>query len=116
MRIKNRIQIALARGVLSILVLIHVILPFTAVNPHPQLRIKIGSLVLAALFFGIALYSISRPLQALISGFTLLLAVYVVSALTGASPITEGLQVKIAFVLLLSLGIMAAYTDEHAIR
>lgn len=113
MKIQWQPQIILARGVLSILVLIHMILPFTPINQHPELRIKIGSIVLGVLFLILALRSLTKPHSSLIFGFVLLIAVYFVSAMTGASPVNEGLGVKIVFAALLGLGIISTYKQKN---
>jgi len=89
------------------------ILPFTPVNQHPELSIKIGSVVLGVLFLILALRSLTKPHSSLIFGFVLLIAVYFVSAMTGASPVNERLGVKIVFAVLLGLGIISAYKQKN---
>lgn len=106
-------NIYLARGVLFLLVFIHWILPFTPANRHSSSRITIASLILGALFLGIGIKSISYPSRYFTIGLVLLLTVYVISALSGASPIAEGLIVKILFALFLILGIIAAKKQSY---
>lgn len=101
----RKAPVFLARGVLFLLVLIHLILPFTAVNPHPEIRIKIASIILAVLFLTVGIRSLRKPNSSFKSGLALLLIVYSLSAVTGASPLGEGLIVKIVFACLLVAGI-----------
>ena len=108
-----RILAFLAKGVLFVLVLIHFILPFTPANPHPELRIKIASLVLGSLFLTLGIRSLTRPRSNLIAGLVLLLIVYAVSAVSGASPITEGWPIKIMFACLLAAGIVSVHNQTN---
>ena len=89
------------RMVLAGLVLIHLTLPFTPLNPHPQLRIRVASLILALLFGLLTWRSRSAPRAAFAIGVVLLMGVYAVSASTGASPLTEGWLVKLVFAAVL---------------
>lgn len=103
----------LARGVLFLLVLIHWILPFTPANQHSELRVVVASIFLGAAFLWIGIKSISQPGRYFAIGLILLLAVYAISALSGASPIDEGLVVKVIFVLFLILGLFSVkMTDD----
>ena len=101
----RKTPVFLARGVLYLLVTIHLILPFTPVNPHPELRIKIAGIILAALFLTLGIRSLRKSNSSFKSGLALLLIVYLVSAATGASSLGEGLIVKIVFASLLGAGI-----------
>lgn len=109
----QKIAINLARGVLFLLVFIHFILPFTPANPHPELQIKIGSLILGTFFLALGVWSLKSPFSGLGIGLLLLLLVYFVSSTTGASPITEGLPVKVVFVVILFAGIMITYKRKN---
>ncbi|WDE01505.1 hypothetical protein [Thalassomonas actiniarum] len=91
----------MAQVVLYLLVVIHWLLPFTPVNQHPEPHIKIAALGIGAIFLMFAQLSYSRPRQSFAGGLIFLLILYIVSAVTGASPITEGLVVKLLFAALL---------------
>ena len=106
MGLRTSVGVIYARTVLLALVAIHFVLPFTPVNPHPELRIKVASLILGALFLLLGHASFRRPFFAFAVALTLLLVVYMVSALSGASPITEGLPVKIIFAAGLAFGLI----------
>jgi hypothetical protein len=97
----------LARGVLFLLVFIHWILPFSPANQHSELRIIVASIILGAVFLVIGIKSISRPGRYFTLGLILLLFVYALSALSEASPIAEGIVVKLLFVLFLIFGIVS---------
>lgn len=102
-------SIRLGRVVLFLLVFIHLVLPFTSINRHPELQILVGSLVLGILFLALAIQSFSKPYPFLAYGLALLLFVYVLSAATGASPPEEGFVVKTVFAVLLAAGAISAY-------
>ena len=104
----------LARGVLFLLVFIHWILPFTPVNQNPETRIMIASIILGASFLWIGIKSVARPGRYFAIGLILLLAVYAISDLSGASPLAEGIVVKVLFVLFLILGIVSARLSDNA--
>ena len=104
----NQVFVKLARGVLFLLVFIHWVLPFTPVNQHPEITIKIGSLVLGAAFLFLAIRSIASPRLYFLLGLALLVAVYIVSATTGASPLREGLVVKVVFAAALVIGVISS--------
>jgi len=108
-----RIGRYLARGVLFLLVFIHWILPFTPVNQNPEARIVVASIILGASFLFIGIKSVARPGRYFAIGLILLLAVYVISDLSGASPLAEGIVVKVLFVLFLILGIISARLSEN---
>jgi|GEM_PF-3194064 len=94
----------LPRIVLFALVAIHFILPFTPVNPHPETRVVVASLILGSLFFGLALYSYKNSIVASRISLGFLLFVYFLSAMTGKSPVSEGFIVKLLFALGLLYG------------
>jgi hypothetical protein len=81
----SKILVLMGRGVLFLLVAIHFVLPFTPVNQHPELQIKIGSLILGSIFLWLGARSLSQPLVCFVAAFVLLIAVYIVSSVTGAS-------------------------------
>ena len=87
----------IGRTVLLVLVGIHWILPFTPANRHEAVRIIVGSLVLGAAFVALFVRTYSRPTQAFAVAAALLVAVFIVSAVTGASPLSEGAVVKVVF-------------------
>ncbi|WDE14173.1 hypothetical protein [Thalassomonas haliotis] len=91
----------MAQVVLYLLVVIHWLLPFTPVNQHPEPHIKIAALGVGAIFLMFAQLSYTRPRQSFAGGLIFLLTLYIVSAVTGASPITEALVVKLLFAALL---------------
>ncbi len=97
-----------ARIVIFTLVGIHLILPFTPVNTHPEQRIVIASLILGVLFLSLGLASFKRPYRSFLTALVLLLAVYVISAVSGASSWQEGLVVKVLFVAGLIYGLLGA--------
>ena len=84
---------------------IHLVLPFTSVNQHPEVRIKIASLILGVVFLWFGLRSFGNPLRYFSAGLTLLISVYLISAVSGASPVSEGVVPKIIFAGCLAMGI-----------
>ena len=103
----------LARSVLFVLVFIHWILPFTLVNQNPETQIIIGSIILGGSFLWIGIKSLARPSRYFTIGLILLLAVYAISDLSGASPLAEGIVVKVIFVLFLIFGILSARRSDE---
>lgn len=97
----------LARGVLFLLVFIHWVLPFTPANQHSELRIIFASAILGTAFLAIAIKSIRQPGRYFTAGLLLLLIVYAISALSGASPLKEGLVIKVLFVIFIAFGIIS---------
>ena len=93
--------------VLWALVAIHFVLPFTPANPHEELRIKVASLILGGSFLGLAVLARVRETLAFAIALVLLLGVYVVSAVGGASPLSEGWLIKLIFALALGGGLAA---------
>ena len=98
----------IGRVVLFLLVGIPWTLPFTPVNPHEEMRIVIASLVLGAAFLTLALRSYRQPLGSFMLAGALLTVVIAVSALTGASPVREGIAVKALFLSGLGWGAFRA--------
>ena len=97
------------RSVLFVLVLIHFVLPFTPVNTHSESRIVIGSLVLGGVFFVLAYISLREPRTAFLVGVVVLACVYILSAVTGASPASEGFIVKCLLLGALIWGLVSAH-------
>jgi hypothetical protein len=95
------------------LVAIHLALPFTWANTHPEQRIIWASLLLGTVFLTLALWSLQNPCVAFACSLALLLAVYGVSHLGGASPITEGWPIKLLFAGGLSLGLWSTYHQDN---
>ena len=95
------------------MVFIHWILPFTPVNQNPETQIIIASIILGGSFLWIGIKSLARPGRYFTIGLILLLAIYAISDLSGASPIAEGIVVKVLFVLFLILGIISARLSEN---
>ena len=95
------------------LVGIHLILPFTPVNTHPETRILVASLILGVLFLTLVIASYRKPQSSFVTALVVLLIVYAVSAISGASPIAEGLAIKVLFVAGLVYGVMGARSVAH---
>ena len=74
-----------------------VILPFTPVNPHDEMRIIVASFVLGATFLALVVWSYTATVWPFVLGSALLAVVIAVSATTDASPLGEGAVVN-AFV------------------
>jgi hypothetical protein len=98
----------IARGILYTQVAIHLVLPFTPVNRHEEPRIIVASLILGVTFLSLALWSYGAPRRAFSAGVLLLAVVIGVSHATGASPVTEGLVVKLLFLTGLGYGVLTA--------
>ena len=96
------------RIVLTLLVGIHWILPFTPVNLHEETRIVVAGVVLGAAFLTLLMWSYTQAARALAAALGLLVLVIAVSATTGASPLLEGAPIKLLFLLGLSLAVVKA--------
>lgn len=96
------------RTVIFALVGIHLILPFTPVNRHPEGRIIIASLIIGIVFLGLGLLSFRKQFISFFAALILLIIVIAVSALSGASPLQEGIIVKIVLVAGLMYGTIYA--------
>mgnify|MGYP004224038015 CR=1 FL=1 len=70
MRLTVNSGLTCARVVLLALVGIHLILPFTPANTHPERRIILVSLVLGVLFLTLSLTSYSRPFTSFLTATT----------------------------------------------
>jgi len=97
----------IARGVLVVLVFIHLILPFTPANEHPELHIKIANVLFGFSFLGFTTLSFSHPRASFRGALLFLFALFLFSAATGGSPLTEGIIAKFTFAAGLILGIHA---------
>ena len=107
------------RIVLTLLVGIHWILPFTPVNLHEETRIVVASVGLGAAFLTLLIWSLTQAARAFAAALGLLVLVIAVSATTGASPLLEGAQIKLLFLVGLSLAVVKARVravPEHSIR
>ena len=104
--VRSRAGLVCGRIVLFTLVGIHFVLPFTSVNRHEQTRIIVGSMILGALFLSLGIASFRKPFIAFATGLGLLLGVYALSAATGASPLMEGMVVKMLFAMGLGYGLI----------
>ena len=107
---------AAARATLLTLASVHFVLPFTRVNEHPDPRIKIASVVLGIAFASLLALSFKRPHRSFLVAFVLLLAVYIVSAVTGASPLEEGAIVKLVFALALAFAVVTTRAIGRSTR
>ena len=101
-------------GTLFLLAFIHLVLPFTAVNSHPEARIKIAATILGVSFLALAIAAFRRPIPALLIGLGLFLAVCVVAALGGSSPLSEGWPIKLLFVATLSSSAWVFRNRQHS--
>jgi len=105
---RTRFGLHFARAVLFLLVAIHFVLPFTPANTHPERRILVASMILGAIFLACVITSYRRPFASFAAALSVLLLVYVISAVSGTSPIAEGLVVKIVFAAGLIYGLASA--------
>lgn len=110
MRVSAKFSSICARVVLFTLVGIHFVLPFTPANKHEEQRIVIGSLILGVTFLTLGLVSFKRPFPSFAVSLAVLVAVYALSASTGASPLREGIIVKMFFAAGLVCGLLGAKT------
>ena len=91
------------RSALWILALIHLVLPFTPVNSHPEAQIKIAAVAIGSVFLALAVVWPRAPRAASAAGLVLFIAISSVAAATQRSPIEEGWVVKLFFVVSLAL-------------
>jgi hypothetical protein len=116
---KTRAAVRLAGSVsLSLLAAIHLVLPFTPVNPHPEINIKIGAVLIGSVFLGLAILSRRAARAAAGAGLLFFLLVSSTAAATQRSPFEEGLAIKLFFVLtllfcLLHAPVHARRSSEH---
>lgn len=106
--------VAVARTVCFTLTLMHWVLPFTPFNPHPGAFIRIGSIVLGSAFLVIGLLSIRNPRLWFGVALGLLLLIYTLSAIFGASPLQEDWPIKALFAGGLAWGIFKAQPGSAA--
>lgn len=102
----------LARWSLFGLALIHLVLPFTPLNRTEESRIVTASLILGGTFLYLAFLSRRSPAQAFWGGFGLLAVVIITAAWTGASPVEEGLWIKLGILAVLSFAGITAGEAE----
>ena len=98
---------------LWLLAFIHLVLPFTPANPHPETHIRIGAAVIGLLFLALAILALRTPRRAAGAGLLFFLAVSSVAAFTERSPLEEGLPVKIFLVVVLTLGLRSSAPTHH---
>ena len=89
------------------LALIHLVLPLTPANQHPEVRVKISAALIGVMFLALAILARRTHWRAMAAGLVLFLVVSGTAALTGRSPVEEGLLVKLFFVLALSAAVVA---------
>ena len=94
---KQHIGILTARAVIFILVFIHLILPYTPVNRHEGIQIPIGAGVIGVWFLVLALKSYRYPRKYFIFALAFFWGVTLLAAVTRASPIMEGIVIKLLF-------------------
>ena len=97
---------------LWLLTFVHLVLPFTPANPHPEIHIKIGAVLIGSVFLSLAILSRRVPRAAAGAGLLFFVLVSSAAAATQRSPIEEGLAVKLFFALTLLLGFVLA--QSHA--
>ncbi len=112
----SRSSVLVAQTVLLALTFIHLILPLTPVNTHPELRIRVVAVFLGLVFFVLFGLSFRAPRAAFGGGLTLFVLVSIVAAVSGASPATEGLGVKLLCAGGLGWGTLAALRSYAATR
>ena len=107
-------KLARAGGTLALwgLALIHLVLPLTPANQHPEARIKVSAALIGVLFLVLAILARRMRRRAMAAGLLLFIVVSATAALTGRSPVEEGLVVKLFFVLALSAAVVAG--DQRA--
>ena len=100
-----RLRLYLPRVALVTLALLHWAGPFTALNQHESTRILIGALSLGAIFLALLGWSLKAPQKAYAAALCVFLTVVVVASLTGASPLLEGIVVKLVLAGALAIGL-----------
>ena len=108
----NIVARAIGLFTLGLLAFIHLVLPFTSANSHPEAHIRVAAVVIGLAFLALLALARVRPRRALAVGLLFFVAVSGVAASTGRSPVQEGLPVKI--VLALGLGVGLASTHRGA--
>ena len=103
-----------ATGALWILALIHLLLPFTPANPHPEAHIRVGAVVIGLVFVSLGVSARTSPRRSAIAGLLFFLLVSAVAAVTGRSPIEEGLALKLLLVAGLTAGVLGPSATDRA--
>lgn len=94
---------------LGLLAFIHLVLPFTSANSHPEPHIRVAAVLIGSAFLTLLVLGRVRPRGALAVGLLFFVAVSGVAAATGRSPAQEGLPVKIVLALGLGVGLASTY-------
>ena len=105
------IGISVGRGLLYLLVFIHLVLPWTPANQSDDDTIVVGALLIGVGFLAIAIWSRRNPRPALTAGAALFLIVETIAAATGASPWSDGWPIKLALSGLLAYSLAAAWSS-----
>jgi len=103
----------IGRGLLYLLVFIHLVLPWTPANQSDDAAILVGALVIGFGFLAIAIWSRRNPRSAFTAGATLFLLVETVADATGASPWAEGWPIKLTLSLLFAYALAAAWIPDR---
>ena len=108
-------RIGVGKGLLYLLVFIHLALPWTPANQSEDDTIVVGALLIGIGFLAIAIWSRRNPRAALTAGAVLFLIVETVAAMTGASPWSEGWLIKLALSGLFAYSLVAAWSSTPEI-
>ena len=84
-------------AILFLLAFIHLVLPFTVANSHPELRIKVAAVILGIAFLSLAVAGFRYRYPATVLGLVLFVGVCITAALGGSSPLAEGWPIKLLF-------------------
>jgi hypothetical protein len=103
------VGVGVGRGLLVLLTVIHLVLPWTPANNSDDGVILVGALVIGGGFLATAVWSRRNPRPALTVGAILFLAVETVAAATGASPWEEGWPIKLTLSLLFAFALAAVW-------
>jgi len=103
--------ITVGRGLLYLLVFIHLVLPWTPANQSDDGTIVVGALLIGIGFLAIAIWSRGNPRAALTAGAVLFLIVETVAATTGASPWSDGWPIKLGLSALFVYSLAAVWSS-----
>ena len=109
-----RLANLLPRVAIAVLTLLHLVGPYTPINNSDASQIVIGAMIIGAGFVGLFLWSFFRPRRAALFALALFVAVVAISAATDASPLLEGLPVKILLAAMLAVGSVYADSTRQA--
>ena len=101
-------QNAVPRIAIAVLTLLHLVGPFTPINRSDSGQIVVGAMIIGAGFAGLFVWSFVKPRAASRAALGLFIGVVALSAVTGASPVLEGLPVKVALAAALLFGSLTA--------